>query len=134
MKTFLTFTAILFALCLYGQQPQHKDTNPKSGANGMDKFVHFPGGDSAAFAYFAKNIVYPDSARIKGIQGTVYVSLTIDSTGNISQAKILKGVSPDIDKEALRAVSNMPAWQWNKTIKEKDRKCTMTLPIKFSLQ
>ena len=132
MKSFLTLAAILFALCALGQEPKQNSISSDC-VYAMKGQLTFPGGNSALFSYLKKNIVYPDSAKIKGIQGDVYVSFTVDSAGRISGAKILRGVSPDINKEAVRVISQMPPWQWDKTIKPTDRKCTLVLPIRFTL-
>jgi periplasmic protein TonB len=70
-----------------------------------------------------------------GIEGFVYVSFVIAKTGKISDIEIVKGLSPDINREVIRVISLMPDWIWHKGIDLKERKHTKrTLPIKFSLQ
>jgi TonB family protein len=51
-----------------------------------------------------KNIKYPESAKRMNVQGTVFVRIDIDSTGKITETKIVKGVMVAIDDEALRVV------------------------------
>jgi protein TonB len=53
---------------------------------------------------------YPATAKDNGTQGVVYISFVIDTAGNVTTPKILRGVSPELDEEALRVVSQMPAW------------------------
>lgn len=60
--------------------------------------------------YLDEHIQYPESARQRGIEGTVNVSFVIDQVGAISEVTVLTGVSPDIDSEAVRLVRTMPPW------------------------
>lgn len=70
----------------------------------------FPGGDSLLFDYLAGEIRYPPHARESGIQGRVYISFVVEKDGSIADVKVERGVSEDIDREALRAVREMPDW------------------------
>lgn len=92
----------------------------------------FPGGAEAQQAYFNQNIVYPADAKAKGIQGTVYVNFIIETDGSVSHAKVLRGVSPLLDNEALRVIQNMPRWTPGSQRGEPVR-VSFNLPIKFSL-
>ncbi len=70
----------------------------------------FPGGDPERQKFLAANIQYPQQAVDAGIQGTVYVQFVIDSKGNITDTKILRGIGGGCDEEALRVVKAMPLW------------------------
>lgn len=129
MKSFLTFIAFLSTVFVYGQESQPKDTIPFFYIDDTENYVYFPGGDSAFHSYLSANIVYPDSAWKNGIQGIVYVQFSIDTSGIISDVKIIKGLTPDIDAHVAQVISNMPTWEW---IIKKRRKCTKTIPIKFT--
>lgn len=71
----------------------------------------FPGGDQALLKYIAENVLYPEAAKVKGIQGRVIVRFCITETGKIDRVSVLKGVDPDLDAEALRVVSTLPDFQ-----------------------
>lgn len=47
----------------------------------------------------------------KGTQGRVTVQFVVEKDGSIANAKVLRGVDPDLDKEAVRVVSVMPKWK-----------------------
>lgn len=47
---------------------------------------------------------YPISARRSGTEGTVVVTLVVGADGTVTEARIIRGVSPDIDREALESV------------------------------
>lgn len=70
----------------------------------------FPGGEEALAKYVADNTHYPDIAKENGIEGIVIVGFIVTTDGNLKEIKIVKFVDPDLEKEALRVVTGMPAW------------------------
>jgi len=98
----------------------------------VDEKPIFTGGDKALREYIAKSIKYPDAAKKSGIHGKVYVSFVVDIDGSVTAAKIVRGVSPELDKEALRVVSGLPTWKPGKE-KGKPVKVQYTVPINFTL-
>ena len=69
---------------------------------------YFPGGDSALLAYISQNTKYPEAAKRNGISGRVIVRFCITSKGTVNQVSVLKGVDPELDKEAIRVISALP--------------------------
>jgi TonB family protein len=70
----------------------------------------FPGGADSLQSFLKANLVYPDSAKYKRIQGRVYIGFLVDRKGRIKDAKLLSGVNKWLDDEALRVVNIMPQW------------------------
>ena len=99
----------------------------------VDKMPKFPGGIKALISYLAKNIHYPAKAKKQGIQGRVYVHFIVNKDGSVSDVKILRGISPECDAEAIRVVKNMPNWIPGEQKGQKVR-VVFNLPIKFSLK
>ena len=62
-------------------------------------------------AYFKENLRYPKRARRDGIEGHTIVQFIVNEDGSISDCTIAKSLREDCDKEALRAIEHMPAWQ-----------------------
>lgn len=92
----------------------------------------FPGGITALNEFIAKHIRYPEEAMERGIQGRVIVQFVIDEHGKATNAEVLRSVSPELDKEALRIVGIMP--KWNPGIqKGKPTKMKWSWPIAFRL-
>ena len=83
--------------------------------------------------YLGKNIVYPDSARERNIEGRVIVQFTVDEIGNITDCKVLRGIGGGCDEEALRVIKNMPRWKPGKEA-GKPVKVMYTQPISFKLE
>ncbi|OFX57892.1 MAG: energy transducer TonB [Bacteroidetes bacterium GWA2_30_7] len=92
----------------------------------------FPGGEAALLKWIAQNTKYPEMAKENGIQGRIFVGFVIDKTGKVTEVKILRGVDPYLDKEALRVVNNMPSWSPGKQ-RGKPVKVSYQVPIKFTL-
>jgi TonB family protein len=77
----------------------------------VEEMPMFPGGDQKLLDYIAQNTVYPEVAKENNIQGKVIVHFCVTSEGGVSQASILKGVDPGLDKEAIRVVNSLPAFK-----------------------
>ncbi len=92
----------------------------------------FEGGLEAMYKYLSKNVKYPASARRMNIEGSVFVGFVVDADGKISEASIIKGISADCDKEALRVVQAMPKWRPGKQSGRPVR-VKYVLPIKYKL-
>ena len=92
----------------------------------------FPGGMSAFFKYIQSEMQYPAGDKAKGVQGRVFVEYIIEKDGTVTSAKILKSLSSDCDKEALRLISNSAKWTPGK-IDGKAVRVKMALPLNFRL-
>ena len=111
------------------------DTTPKHNKNQpiVEKPAVFQGGNDQLPIFLGKNIKYPDESRKKGVSGIVIIEFTITKDGNIEDVKVVKGVDPLLDNEAIRVVKLMPKWT---PAENKGEKVNMnyTLPINFKLQ
>ena len=92
----------------------------------------FPKGNKAVLDFIYDNLQYPSEALEKKIQGKVVIQVVIDESGSITQPKILKSISPSLDKEALRIVSIMPKWKAGK-LNGVPVKVKMAFPVIFKL-
>ena len=92
----------------------------------------FPGGQLALMEWIKQNMVYPQEAKAKGIEGRVIVKFTIEEDGTVTNGKIVRGVDPLLDKEALRLVSIMPKWKPAR-LDDKDIRAIYNLPLSFKL-
>jgi len=93
----------------------------------------FPGGEKALIRYIAENLIYPVQSQKNGDQGVVVVQFVVNANGSVSNVKIEKSVSPELDSEAARVVKNMPKWQPGKQSGETVAVC-YNLPVRFKLQ
>ncbi|MDE5791558.1 MAG: energy transducer TonB [Muribaculaceae bacterium] len=70
----------------------------------------FPGGDRLLLSYINSTRCYPEDAYKRGIEGKVTCSFVVNKDGSISHVKVLRGVEPSLNKEAVRILSRMPLW------------------------
>ena len=77
----------------------------------VEEMPMFPGGDAALLTYIAENTQYPEVAKENNIQGKVIVRFCVTSKGGVNQVSILKGVDPELDKEAIRVVQTLPTFK-----------------------
>ena len=82
--------------------------------------------------YLGKNLHYPEKALKKGIHGKVIVRFVVNEDGSLSNFKIVQGIGGGCNKEALRVVRNMPAWQPGKQ-NGKVVKTILKQPINFEI-
>ena len=92
----------------------------------------FPGGDVKLFEWISQHLVYPPNAIDSSIQGRVIIRFLIDQEGRVGDAEVIKGVDPDLDKEALRVVKSLPTFN-PAMLNGKPIKYWFTLPITFKL-
>jgi periplasmic protein TonB len=98
----------------------------------VEQQPEFEGGYEAMMNFIRKNMRYPASARRMGIDGTVYVTFVVGKDGTINDVKVLRGISADCDKEAVRVVQMMPPWKAGRQ-NGKAVLVRFNLPIKFKL-
>jgi protein TonB len=94
----------------------------------------FNGGDANEFSKWVnQRLVYPQICIENGVSGRVTLSFTIKADGTLADAKVMRGVDPALDKEALRVVNSSPKW---KPGKQRDRAVavTYTFPVIFQLR
>lgn len=99
----------------------------------VETMPEYPGGEKAMYKFISKKLKYPKKARRKEIEGRVYVQFIIDKKGNVTKAKVLKGIGYGCDKEALRVVNKMPKWKPG-TQRGKPVPVKFTLPFSFKLK
>jgi periplasmic protein TonB len=79
--------------------------------NILEEPAEFPGGDRALIKYLTDHVRYPVIAQENGIQGKVYVRFVVDEQGSAADAKIIRGVDPSLDAEALRVINSLPSFK-----------------------
>ena len=83
--------------------------------------------------FLKTNVQYPESAKKAGISGRVTAQFIVGSDGACRDFKVIRGVSPDLDAEALRVLGLMPKWnpgkQDGKTVPVR-----YTIPISFNFK
>lgn len=93
----------------------------------------FPGGEKTLLNYLSESIRYPFSAMREGIQGRVIIQFVVESNGEIKEIRVVRGVSPELNAEALRVIRQMPLWIPG-TQDGKPVRINYVLPVNFRMQ
>jgi protein TonB len=124
-------TSIDAAMQMYSKKEQETDETTIFLV--PEEMPEFPGGNIALLHYLSQNIRYPAIAVDNGVYGKVTVNFVVNIDGTVSDAKVLRGVDPSLDKEALRVVYSLPKWKPGKQ-SGKPVRVAFTVPINFVLQ
>jgi protein TonB len=90
------------------------------------------GGMEALYAFLQSNLRYPEVARNNNIQGSVFVEFVVERDGSITDVRVLVGVYPELDQEAVRVVRMMPKWRPGKQMGKAVR-VYFNIPIRFTI-
>lgn len=94
----------------------------------------FIGKDANEFSRWVnQRLDYPQVCIENGVQGRVTLEFTIRADGSLSDIKVLRGVDPALDSEAVRVVQSSPKWTPGR---QRDRAVavTYTFPVIFRLR
>ncbi|MDH6308311.1 TonB family protein [Dysgonomonas sp. PFB1-18] len=77
----------------------------------VEQMPEFPGGREALKEYIYSNLHYPPISAEMGIEGRVTLRMVITKEGDIKDIHVIRGVSTELDLEAVRIVESMPKWK-----------------------
>lgn len=116
-KFIFSIVLILFgvtAYCQHPTEPQGVDTINTEQKDEIFTIVEtnpeFQGGNSELHKFLHTQINYPQEASDHNIEGTVYLSVTVEKDGTLTGPKILRGIGYGCDEEAIRLINLMPKW------------------------
>lgn len=98
----------------------------------VETMPSFPGGEAALNRFLNENIKYPTIAQENGISGRVFINFVVNRDGQIVDAKVVRGVDPALDQEAMRVVKMMPKWNPGQQ-RGKPVRVSFMLPVNFVL-
>lgn len=123
MKYLYPILLVIFCSPIYAQ---NNDSNGREAIHlsWIDKYIaedddfilykcreaYFPDSELDMMKFVADNLRYPQKAYEKGIEGRVVVRMIISKEGEVTNAKVLKGIDTECDAEAIRIVESMPLW------------------------
>ncbi len=141
MKDFLLlFFSLFFSINLFSQQVQECSDKPLSNEEIIinqhpEVPPEYPGGDIALLKDIQDSIQYP---KIEGgviyepVIGIVYIQCNIDTSGNMVNIKVARGVDKYLDKEALRVIYSLKKWK-PATLFGKPITFEYIIPVRFEL-
>ncbi|ADQ80957.1 TonB family protein [Paludibacter propionicigenes WB4] len=88
--------------------PTTQQSDDKKIYTVVESMPQFPGGEKALLKYISQHVQYPADAHKNGVQGSVVVRFTVNESGKVENAVIVRGLYPSIDAEGLKVVSSLP--------------------------
>lgn len=76
----------------------------------VDEKPQFPGGCASLVQFINATRQYPEEAYQEGVEGRVTCSFIVLQDGKLSNIKVIRGVEPSLNQEAVRIISLMPEW------------------------
>jgi TonB family protein len=99
----------------------------------VDEMPIFLGGDEGLLKFINENVNYPAAAKAAGIQGRIIIQFTVTKGATVNEVKVVRGVNPELDAEALRVVNKLvfekPGYNHGKEVDVR-----YMLPITFALK
>ena len=74
----------------------------------VEQMPEFPGGEAALMKFINENLRYPAAAIENGIQGRVVVQFVVKKDGSVGDVKVIRGIDPTLDQEAIRVCKTLP--------------------------
>lgn len=133
MKFTLFLLLIIMAMPLSAQTVGATDNEPVYNMAMVQQQPKFPGGTAEMYKWLGNNIKYPEEAKKEGVRGKVIVDFVITKTGKTDKVRVLRGLHPALDQEAVRVIKAMPAWTPGKQ-NGQPVNVSYTLPITFRQQ
>jgi TonB family protein len=99
----------------------------------VDEMPTYKGGEVALMKFMCDNLKYPKEAISSGKEGRVVIQFVIEKDGKVSNRKVVKSVSPQLDAEAMRVAKLLNALTPGK-IKGQAVRCHFSLPFCFMLR
>jgi periplasmic protein TonB len=82
--------------------------------------------------FINENFIYPENSKQDKIEGIIYIGFTIDEKGNIINPRVNRGISEELNAEAIRVIKLMPTWHPGAN-KGNPVPVVFTLPFNLSL-
>lgn len=80
-------------------------------ADDVDVRPQFPGGENALIHFINHERRYPRAEYHAGIEGRVMCSFIVTAEGKVSNVEVIRGVTENLDREAVRIIREMPHWE-----------------------
>lgn len=121
MRRFFTFFLSCFVVGSVGQVFAVGDTVAQNPfVNVPEGYIYdmsevqspaeFPGGKIECSKFINQNLVFPQEAVDKGLNGKVSVRFVVNTDGSLSDIEVIKASDSSFVDEAIRVVKSMPKW------------------------
>lgn len=114
------------------EDKEPKKTEEDNTLMTVEVMPEFKGGISEFYNFLSKNLQYTEAMLQKNIQGKVFISLTVEKDGSLTDIKTVKDIGGGAATEAIRVLKSSPKWEPGYQNGQKVR-VRYTLPINFTI-
>ncbi|TCD17500.1 energy transducer TonB [Pedobacter psychrodurus] len=106
----LIFLALMGIAMYYNSAKAQNNPDKVYDFVSVEKQPGFPGGISNFYKYLSHEIKYPEAAKKNKTQGKVFASFVVEKNGALTDLQVIRSLSTETDKEALRVLNKSPRW------------------------
>ncbi len=119
MKAIFLFMTIIMSMMSLGSTPLNEEYVPQNQGGGdadevytrVDKMPQFQDQSCMTFTQWVrKNMVYPDEAKQRNIEGTLVASFIVDTLGDVTNVEVLRAVDPSLAEATIELLKKSPRW------------------------
>jgi Gram-negative bacterial TonB protein C-terminal len=107
MKKVMLLALLIFGFGVNAQ----KSTEDETIYTTTEKNPVYVGGLKALYSFFCENIKSPKDIPTDKRLNKVFVKFVVEKDGSVTHPEIMRGVSDDCNKEAIRVINLLPKWQ-----------------------
>ena len=139
MKSILLFMAIIVSMMSLGSVSIDEDATPQKTSSEdvdgvytrVDQMPQFEDQSCMTFPQWVhKNMIYPEEAKKRNIEGTVVASFIVDTLGNVTNIEVLREIDPSLAKATIDLLNKSPRWIPGKD-KGIKRRVRFIIPINY---
>jgi TonB family protein len=106
----LIFLALMGVAMLFNSAKAQNNPNKVYDFVSVEKQPGFPGGISNFYKYLSQEIKYREAAKKNNTKGKVFASFVVEKNGALTNIQIIRSLTAETDKEALRVLNKSPRW------------------------
>lgn len=100
---------------------------------GLTKAITIAGTNLTVNEYFIQKLVYPESARLYGVEGIVKISIVVTKEGRVGNAVVFQSAHPVLDQAVLELARSLPLLDPAR-IEGEPLQTTLIIPVQFGLK
>ncbi|CAN5407682.1 hypothetical protein BH11BAC2_BH11BAC2_22410 [soil metagenome] len=77
----------------------------------VEHMPEFPGGQDSLFHYVSSHMNISENAEETGVSGKIFISYIVDKSGKVRDVTVKRGLTAELDAEAVRVIKSMPNWK-----------------------
>jgi periplasmic protein TonB len=139
-KSLLTLPFLFIALSFSSCNFSSDKSAPGAEIYANDSIYHivemnpeYAGGQTEMRNFLQSNLLYPEKALEEGAEGTVFMTFVVEPNGEVTNVSVVRGVTEDLDQEAIRVVRQMPRWKPG-SHEGSPVRVRLHLPVRFVLE